>query len=146
METNANNTNNNNAIVSTIPNHVFDMEYSTQRRKEYLFLKDNGFIPTYVKENKTYNVKTYKYKKTPELFEKVAEFYRQDMANKQAEAVTANKQAQRNNNQRAPKGNAQAQQTEDATTTIKVNPANLTEAILGLLGVKVNNKAQAINQ
>lgn len=54
------------------------MEYSTQRRKEYLFLKDNGIFPSYVKENKQYNVRTYKYTKTPELFEKVAEFYRNE--------------------------------------------------------------------
>lgn len=65
-----------------IPNHVFDMEYSTQRRKEYLFLKDNGIIPSYVKENKQYNVRTYKYTKTPELFEKVAEFYRGEQSPK----------------------------------------------------------------
>lgn len=70
-----------------IPNYVFDMEYSTQRRKEYLFLKECGIVPSYVKENKQYNVRTYKYTKTPELFEKVAEFYRQNMNSDKAKAA-----------------------------------------------------------
>ena len=92
-----------------IPNYVFDMEYATQRRKEYLFLKECGILPSYVKENKQYNVRTYKYTKTPELFEKVAEFYRQEAPGKQKEKEV---------------------QIED----MKTMP--MTEFIAGILGVK----------
>ncbi len=59
------------------PKWLFDKEYSTQYYKEMCYLRDNGIIPTYVKQNKTYDVTTYKYKKTPELFKACAAFYEQ---------------------------------------------------------------------
>lgn len=58
-----------------LPKHAYDMEYSTQTRKEYEYLKEHGFEPTYVRVTE-YGIKTYKYTKTPALFETVAEFYR----------------------------------------------------------------------
>ena len=59
-----------------IPKYMFDAEYSTQRFKEYQFLHDRGIEPSYIKKSKSYNVTTFKYSKTPELFTAVAEFYR----------------------------------------------------------------------
>ena len=60
-----------------IPNKAFDLEYSTQRKKEYLFLKEDGIHPSFVKKDPVYGILTYKYTKTPKLFEAAAEFYRQ---------------------------------------------------------------------
>ena len=54
---------------------LFDSEYSTQWRDEVDFLKKNGINYTFVKRNN--NIPTYKYKKTSELFLKLAYFYAQ---------------------------------------------------------------------
>lgn len=61
----------------SIPKWMFDAEYSTQRFREYQFLHERGIEPSYIKKSKQYNVTTFKYTKTPELFEAVAAFYRQ---------------------------------------------------------------------
>ena len=61
--------------ATSIPNKAFDMEYSTQMKREMLYLKEHGFEPCFVKKTQTYHVPTYKYTKTPELFRCVAEFY-----------------------------------------------------------------------
>lgn len=61
---------------------LFDLEYNTQIRCEYEFLKDNGFEPSYIKKGR---VKTYKYTKTPELFYAVAEFYKHKLDDKAGE-------------------------------------------------------------
>lgn len=53
----------------------FDKEYSTQYTPEMIFLKDNGFLPTFVKV--VCGVTTYKYRKTSELFAALAIFYAQ---------------------------------------------------------------------
>ena len=58
-----------------IPKWVFDIEYSTQRRNEYQYLKELGIEPTYIKTHKVYGVKTYKYAKTPALFSALTIFY-----------------------------------------------------------------------
>lgn len=42
-----------------------------------LYLKDHGISYTFVKRTKDYNIPVYKYKKTPELFRAVADFYEQ---------------------------------------------------------------------
>lgn len=55
----------------------YDAEYSTQRWREYNYLKEHGIMPTFIHDNPKYNVQTYKYAKTPELFETVAAFYRE---------------------------------------------------------------------
>lgn len=58
-----------------IDKKLFDSEYSTQWRDEVDFLKQNGINYTFVKRNN--NISTYKYKKTSELFLKLAYFYAQ---------------------------------------------------------------------
>lgn len=58
-----------------IDKKLFDSEYSTQWRDEVDFLKKNGINYTFVKRNN--NISTYKYKKTSELFLKLAYFYAQ---------------------------------------------------------------------
>lgn len=60
-----------------IPNKAFDLEYSTQRKKEYLFLKEAGIYPSFVRKDREYGILTYKYTKTPKLFKACAEFYQQ---------------------------------------------------------------------
>lgn len=62
---------------SEIPKSAFDIEYSTQWRREVLYLHDKGIEFSYVRDNPRYDVKTYKYKKTPELFKALADFYEQ---------------------------------------------------------------------
>ena len=58
-----------------IDKKLFDSEYSTQWRDEVDFLKKNGINYTFVK--RINNIPTYKYKKTSELFLKLAYFYAQ---------------------------------------------------------------------
>lgn len=66
----------------TLPNKAFDLEYSTQYKKEMLYLKDHGFRYTFVKKTLDYHVPTYKYTKTPELFRCIADFYEQQRLEK----------------------------------------------------------------
>ena len=58
-----------------IDKKLFDSEYSTQWRDEVEYKKKNGINYTFVKRNN--NISTYKYKKTSELFLKLAYFYAQ---------------------------------------------------------------------
>lgn len=58
-----------------LPNKAFDIEYSTEWRKEVEFLKDHGIEPTFTKRKEKYPVMVYKYKKTPELFIALTQFY-----------------------------------------------------------------------
>lgn len=51
----------------------FDMEYSTQNKKEMLYLRSCGIRYTFVKVTNT--IPTYKYTKTRELFEALVIFY-----------------------------------------------------------------------
>lgn len=60
-----------------IPKQIFDKEYSTQWRREVLFLEDKGIAYTYAKRHYKYPITRYKYAKTPELFLALAEFYNQ---------------------------------------------------------------------
>lgn len=57
-----------------LPKQAYDMEYSTQTRKEFEFLQKNGIEPTFIKKTE-FGVKTYKYTKTPALFNLLVEFY-----------------------------------------------------------------------
>lgn len=50
------------------------MEYATQYRKEYDYLSSLGIKYTFIKRDKN-NIATYKYKKTPELFNALVSFY-----------------------------------------------------------------------
>ena len=65
------------SIQSEIPKSAFDLEYATQWRRGVLYLHDKGIEFSFIRENPRYEVKTYKYKKTPELFKALAEFYEQ---------------------------------------------------------------------
>lgn len=58
-----------------IPNKAFDLEYSTQFRKEMEYLKEHGIKPVYVTKTRNYNITVYKYTKTPELFGLLSSFY-----------------------------------------------------------------------
>lgn len=55
----------------------FDFEYSTQFFDEVFYLKQHGFRYCYVKNAPDSNIKTFKYKRSPELFRAVADFYEQ---------------------------------------------------------------------
>ena len=58
----------------------FDKEYSCQYLTEAIWLKRHGIRYTFVK---TVNgLTTYKYKKTPELFRALAEFYETEIENR----------------------------------------------------------------
>ena len=60
-----------------LPNKAFDSEYMTEWGREVKFLADKGIKCTYIKKTPVYNIKQYKYTKTPELFVALAEFYYQ---------------------------------------------------------------------
>ena len=54
----------------------FDKEYATDWSLEYLYLKELGILPSYIKpSNEKREKTTYKYTKTCELFEALAKFY-----------------------------------------------------------------------
>ena len=63
--------------LNNIPKYVFDKEYSTQWLREVEFLEQKDIAYAYAKRNPKYPVTKYKYKKTPELFLALAEFYNQ---------------------------------------------------------------------
>lgn len=58
--------------------HYFDKEYSTQIRMEKEWLEDAGFKCSFTKVKIVNGARiyTWKYAKTPELFEALANFYR----------------------------------------------------------------------
>lgn len=58
-----------------IPNNAFDLEYSTQFKREMLYLWNHGFKYTFKKYVPKYGIPIYKYTKTPELFRCIADFY-----------------------------------------------------------------------
>ena len=58
-----------------VPKTAFDCEYMTQWRKEVNFLLEKGIRYVFVKKTGEYQIPQYKYKKTPELFLALAEFY-----------------------------------------------------------------------
>lgn len=61
----------------TLPNKAFDMEYSTEYKREMLYLQELGFKCSFVKHTPDYHIPVYKYTKTPALFRAVADFYEQ---------------------------------------------------------------------
>ena len=80
-------------ITRTVDRKAFDMEYSTQWRREYEFLVSQGIKPTFVKLNKETGIRTYKFTKTPALFKTLLGFYSMVKAEKdlkEAEEVLAN--------------------------------------------------------
>lgn len=52
---------------------MFDKEYATQFRDEVLFLKKRNILYAFVKN--VNGISTYKYTKTPELFDALRSFY-----------------------------------------------------------------------
>ena len=72
-----------------LPNRAYDSEYATQFRREVDYLKERGIECTYIKKTGEFKVPTYKYKKTPELFRAVADFYEQRQHEKAMEAINA---------------------------------------------------------
>jgi hypothetical protein len=56
------------------PKQAYDMEYGTQSRKEFEYLKDHGMLPVFVKKSE-YGIKTYKYTKTPALFKLLVDYF-----------------------------------------------------------------------
>ena len=57
------------------PKWAFDSEYTTDRLREVDFLERRGIRAVYMKETPDFNVRKYKYKKTPALFAALVEFY-----------------------------------------------------------------------
>lgn len=72
-----------------LPNKAYDSEYATQFYREVEYLKACGIEPTFIKRTGEYRVLTYKYKKTPELFRAVADFYEQRRNEKAFEDLEA---------------------------------------------------------
>lgn len=64
-------------VRRALPNKAFDQEYMTEWTREVKFLADNGIHYVYVKKTPDYGISQFKYKKTPALFEALAEYYRQ---------------------------------------------------------------------
>lgn len=72
-----------------LPNKAYDSEYATQTHREMEYLKACGIEPTFIKRTGEYRILTYKYKKTPELFRAVADFYEQRRNEKAFETLEA---------------------------------------------------------
>ena len=53
-----------------------DLEYGTMFKREKDYLKELGILPSFVKD--VNGIKTYKYTKTPQLFEALRIFYTQN--------------------------------------------------------------------
>lgn len=75
-----------------IPNNAWDREYMTQWRKEVRFLQTKGIEYTFAKRVGEYQISTYKYTKTPELFLALAEFYNQERNLKTEHAIEKTKE------------------------------------------------------
>lgn len=58
-----------------LPKNAFDSEYMTEFLREVRFLTERGIKYTFVKKTEDYGVSQYKYKKTPQLFAALVEFY-----------------------------------------------------------------------
>lgn len=68
--------------VTQPPKKAYDMEYSTQAKREVEFLSQHGIHPTFIRKSE-YGVKTYKYTKTPALFKLLVEYYSMVQAEKE---------------------------------------------------------------
>lgn len=64
-------------IRRILPNKAFDQEYMTEWAREVKFLQDKDIRYVYVKKTPDYGISQFKYKKTPELFKALVEFYSQ---------------------------------------------------------------------
>ena len=58
------------------PKQAFDAEYRTDSLREVKFLADKGIRYVFVKKTRDYGISQFKYTKTPELFEALAEYCR----------------------------------------------------------------------
>ena len=79
-----------NQQTTSLPNKAFDSEYSTQFKKEMLYLRECGIDPIFIKKVGEYRIPTYKYTKTPELFTACAAFYKQQRASKEFDSMIQN--------------------------------------------------------
>ena len=61
-------------VLKIEKNSAWDKEYASQWIPECAYLREHGIRYTFVKQIE--GITTYKYKKTAELFETLAEFYR----------------------------------------------------------------------
>ena len=61
----------------SVPSSAYDKEYMTEWHREFVFLRNKGILPSYVKRTPKYRVRQYKYTKTPELFLALYDFYSQ---------------------------------------------------------------------
>jgi len=57
------------------PKQAFDSEYMTEFLREVRFLTEKGIKYTFVRKTPEYGISQFKYKKTPELFAALVEFY-----------------------------------------------------------------------
>ncbi len=64
------------------PKKAYDLEYSTQTKREFEFLKEHSIDPTYIKISE-YGIRTYKYTKTPALFKLLTIYYSEVKAEKE---------------------------------------------------------------
>lgn len=58
-----------------LPKTAFDSEYMTERLREVRFLTERGIKYTFVRKTPDYGISQYKYRKTPQLFAALVEFY-----------------------------------------------------------------------
>lgn len=63
--------------ATSLPKKAFDPEYMTEWREEAEYLTSVGIHHTYIHFKQPYNIRQYKYKKTPELFAALFTFYTQ---------------------------------------------------------------------
>lgn len=61
--------------INNVSKKSFDLEYSTQWRKEYEHLLSIGIKPSFIRLDRATGIRQYKYTKTPELFSALAKFY-----------------------------------------------------------------------
>jgi len=58
-----------------LPKNAFDSEYMTEFLREVRFLTERGIKYTFVRKTPDYGISQYKYRKTPQLFAALVEFY-----------------------------------------------------------------------
>jgi len=59
------------------PKKAYDTEYMTEWNREVRYLNSKGIRYVYVRRTKDYGIPQFKYKKTPELFAALQDFYTQ---------------------------------------------------------------------
>ena len=83
-------------MPSVLPKKAFDPEYMTEWRAEAEYLISVGIHHTYIHFKQPYNIRQYKYKKTPELFAALHTFYSQKQREREFSAMEQSIQASEN--------------------------------------------------